>query len=71
MRHDELACRVSADLSASNFPRLRHVSVEAHWDTVTLRGELASFYERQIAVARAERVPGVTRVIDHLRVEPS
>ena len=59
---------VLESLWASNMPGLRRVAIEVRRDTVTLRGEVVSFYERQTAVARAGQVAGIARVVDMLTV---
>jgi osmotically-inducible protein OsmY len=55
-------------LWGSNMPGLRRIAIEVRRGTVTLRGEVASFYERQTAVARTVSIKGVSRVVDMLRV---
>jgi osmotically-inducible protein OsmY len=47
----------------------RRVTVEVADGTVTLRGEVKSFYRRQLLVHGCRRLPGVASVIDELRVE--
>lgn len=85
MRTDELRSRQSAlsteeandvgrevldNLRSTNFPGLRRVKIEVHGNTVTLRGQLSSFHERQIAISTANRVQGVNRVVDRLSLPP-
>jgi len=48
---------------------LRRVSVEVSGGNITLRGEVQSFYRRQLLVHGCRRLPGVGSVIDELRVE--
>ena len=64
----EVGRRVMEGLWASNLPGLRRVAIDVHHDTVTLRGEVASYYERQMAIARTAGVSGVSRVVDMLVV---
>jgi osmotically-inducible protein OsmY len=68
-REQELSRRVTECLWSSNLPALRRVSVEVRRNTVILRGKVGSFYDRQIAVARAATVAGVARVVDVLEVK--
>jgi hypothetical protein len=39
-----------------------------HRGEVTIRGSVASFYERQIAIQTCRLVPGIDRLIDALDV---
>ena len=61
---DELSQRVRLFLNGSNVPGLRHVGVEVEGNTVTLRGAVRTFYEKQLAVRLCRRVAGVIQVID-------
>jgi osmotically-inducible protein OsmY len=63
---DDLATRVR--LSLDRFP-LRDVAIDADGPTVTLRGSVASYYEKQMAQEFARRVAGVIRVVNSLRVQ--
>ena len=65
--HD-LSRRVTEHLWSSNLPGLRRLWVEARRDAIVLHGTLGSYYERQVAVARAAAVRGVARVVDRLEV---
>jgi hypothetical protein len=49
-------------------PELRHLSVEAQGGTVTLRGSVRTFYEKQIGHTLCRRVAGVVRLIDAVDV---
>ena len=64
----DLAHRVALYLSRRHIFSLRTIKVEARAGTVTLRGDVYSFHERQIAVSSAQRVAGVYQVIDALDV---
>lgn len=44
------------------------VTVLAHQSVVTLRGEARSFYERQLLLHAAQRVPGVRQIVDEIEV---
>jgi hypothetical protein len=65
----ELRTQIQIRLSTSNFARLRHLKVEIDGRQVVLCGQVGSFYERQIAVALAERASKNLRVIDRLVVK--
>jgi osmotically-inducible protein OsmY len=65
---NDLRSRIAARLSASNFHQLRTLEIDVERDTVTLRGEVNSFHERQVAVNAAIGVEGVGRVVDRMNV---
>ena len=65
---DDLAQRVRLFLASSNIPALRHLSVEVEKDTVLLRGQVQTYYEKQLAVEFSRRVAGVIRVVDWIEV---
>jgi len=58
----ELERLVSAALSDRHFPTIGRLQVEAVHGGVTLRGRVGSFYEKQLALHRAAKVPGVLRL---------
>ncbi len=61
---NDLSQRVRLFLIGSNVPGLRHIAVEVEGTTVTLRGAVRTFYEKQLAVRLCRRVAGVIQVID-------
>ena len=65
---EELEQRVQLFLASSNLPALRHLAVEIDGDTVILRGQVQTFYEKQLAVEFSRRVAGVIRVVDLVEV---
>lgn len=65
---EELQQRVLLFLTGSNLPALRHLKVNVDGDTVTLRGQVQTFYEKQLAVEFSKRVAGVIRVVDAIDV---
>jgi osmotically-inducible protein OsmY len=50
-------------------PALRYLRVEARGDTVTLRGLVTTYYERQLALQSSRRVAGVRELIDEITVQ--
>ena len=48
---------------------LRRIDIEVVHGTVTLRGTVNSFYERQLCLACTQHVPGVYKLIDDIKVE--
>lgn len=64
----DLERRVIGFLARSHMPGLRHVEVEACNGTVTLRGQVATFYEKQLGHDCCRRVAGVVKLIDAIDV---
>ena len=48
---------------------LRRFDIEVDNGTVTVRGTVPSFYQRQVCLSCCQHVPGVFRVVDELKVE--
>ena len=72
----DLQRRVGAFLAGQHRPALRNLHVNAKAGIVTLRGNVPTFYEREIAVRIARRVAGVVKLIDEiivgrLHIDPS
>jgi hypothetical protein len=61
---ESLGQRVRLFLAASHVPGLRRVEVEVVGDTVTLRGRVRTFYEKQLAARLVRHVAGVIHVVD-------
>jgi osmotically-inducible protein OsmY len=64
----DLLRRVRTFLSTSHRPGLRSLQVEAHGGVVRLRGNVRTFYEKQLSVQLTRRVAGVVRLIDEVIV---
>lgn len=64
----ELKRRVMNYLAGRHMPALRHLEVEADNGTVTLRGRVRSFYEKQLCQHCCQRVAGVIRMVDDIVV---
>lgn len=64
----DLQRRVVNFLAGQHVPALRALSVEANNGAVTLRGNVRSFFEKQLSHHSAKRVAGVQRVIDEVEV---
>jgi hypothetical protein len=64
----DLLRRVKTFLSTSHRPGLRALEVEAHGGVVRLRGNVRTFYEKQLSVQLTRRVAGVVRLIDEVMV---
>jgi osmotically-inducible protein OsmY len=66
----ELEQRVVAYLQEQQRHALRQIDVRAEGGTVTLRGRVGSFYEKQLCLGCLRRVPGVAHVVDQIDVGP-
>ena len=64
----ELRRRIIIFLSQKGVSSAGRLSIAVNEGTVTLRGTVASFYERQMCLC-CKHVPGVRKVIDDLKVE--
>jgi len=65
--HD-LERRVASFLASRHMGSLRKLEIEAREGVVTLRGQVQSFYEKQISHLCCRRVAGVRRLIDAVDV---
>ena len=64
----DLERRVTNYLNGRHLPALRYLQVEADNGTVTLRGTVSSFYEKQLSQQCCRRVAGVVKLIDAVDV---
>jgi osmotically-inducible protein OsmY len=64
----DLERRVFQYLLDRRMPGLRQLSVEASGGTVTLRGRVRTFYEKQLCTNICRRVAGVIRLEDMVAV---
>ena len=64
----QLTRRVVNYLAQQQRPALRRVHVECSDGCVLLRGRLPSFYEKQLCLSACQRVAGVLRIVDELKV---
>lgn len=64
----DLERRVTNFLFARNLPTLRRLHVAADNGTVTLRGRVHSFYEKQLCQHACRRVAGVISMVDAIDV---
>jgi hypothetical protein len=56
-------------LDGAGFPGLRRIQVSMNRGVIVLRGRLASFHEKQIAIELTRHVAGVHRIDNHIEVE--
>lgn len=59
------ATRLNAELRSSVYSSLRNVTCEVHEDLVILRGNVPSYYLKQLALAQARRVLGNGQSIEN------
>ena len=64
----DLETRVAQYLLDRHHPGLRSLDVEAHSGTVTIRGTVRTFYEKQLCQHICRRVAGVIGLVDHVLV---
>jgi len=64
----DLERRVLSYLVGRHVPGLRNLQVEARNGTVTLRGRVHTFYEKQLCQNCCRRVAGVVQFVDHVDV---
>jgi osmotically-inducible protein OsmY len=60
--------RVTASLHARGYASLNRILCDADGDHVVLRGDLGSFFLKQLAQDVAMKVPGVAKVTNHIEV---
>ena len=62
-----LECKIASQLADTNRASLRRLAVKVAAGNVTLRGRVATFYEKQIALKTC-RVPGIEVLTDAVEV---
>ena len=65
---EDLRFRVVNFLVQRNMSSLRRIGVEAQDGLVTLRGNVRSFYEKQLCLNCVRHVAGVIRLVDQIEV---
>ncbi len=65
----EIKRRITILLSQRGVSSLRRLHIEVQDGTVTLRGNVASFYERQLCLSCCRHVPGVFRMVDEINID--
>ncbi len=65
----ELLKRVMDDCRNLSSALARRTAIEVNGGVVTLRGDVPTFYIRQVLVHRCLRIPGVVTVNDELTVQ--
>jgi hypothetical protein len=65
----QLSRRVKLFLASQPRPSLRYLQVQASGSTVTLRGLVTTYYERQLALQASRQIAGVRQLIDEITVQ--
>lgn len=65
----ELESRIANYLLDRNLSRPGQLEIEAAGGTVTIRGRVRTFYQRQLYVHHCGRVDGVCRLVDEIEVD--
>ena len=60
--------QIASQLAETNRPGLRRLAVNVADGSVTLRGSVASFYEKQLAIQTCRVLAGIERLIDAVEV---
>ncbi len=60
--------RVAMFLNSRHFSNFRKLDVAVYHGRVTLRGQLDSFYEKQVAINSCQHVAGVLGLVDEIDV---
>ncbi len=65
---EDLRFRIESYLKSRHFPEFEYLDVSVDNGSVTLSGRLQSYYEKQVALSSCQRVAGVIRLVDEVRV---
>lgn len=65
----EIKRRITNLLCQRGVSSLRRLDIEVESGTATVRGTVASFYERQVCLSCCQHVPGVFRLVDEIKVD--
>jgi osmotically-inducible protein OsmY len=60
--------QIASQLAEANRPGLKRLAVNVAGGSVTLRGRVASFYEKQLAIQACRVLAGIDRLIDAVEV---
>jgi osmotically-inducible protein OsmY len=63
-----LESRISHQLAETHRPGLKRLAVNVNGGWVTLRGNVESFYEKQIAIQACQVLAGIERLVDAVEV---
>lgn len=60
--------QIASQLAGTNRPGLKRLAVNVDGGSVTLRGSVASFYEKQLAIEACRALADIQRLIDAVEV---
>ena len=63
-----LANQITTHLAETNRASLKRLAVDVRGGKVTLRGNVGSFYEKQIAIQACRLFTGIERLVDAVEV---
>ncbi len=69
MKSDDIADQIAAALRRRAEREAHQISIEVEGGVVTLNGTVQSLSEHDAAVGAAFSTDGVSRVVDHLKIE--
>lgn len=65
---DLLASQISTQLAGTKRANLRRLAVDVREGAVTLRGQVGSYYEKQMAIEACRLQADVSRLVDAMEV---
>jgi osmotically-inducible protein OsmY len=68
---ERLAHTVECAVRAAGVRVINRLTIVAREGSVTLQGRARTFYEKQLVLHAARRVPGVRQIVDELDVLPT
>lgn len=68
MRDEDIAIQIWESLKQRRIPSLDSLDINVRSGELTLRGTVASFYEKQVAMSVCKKIPGVDAFIDRISV---
>lgn len=68
--NDFIGRRIENSIHQIGYPQMKQVRCESNGSTLTLKGELNSYYQMQLALKIAVKEPWIERVDNHIRIVP-
>ena len=65
---DDVCTRVQTFLATRHYPAFRTLVVEVDNGTVTVSGQVHTYYEKQVALRSCQHVAGVLTMVDQIGV---
>lgn len=67
-RDEDIVRRVSKFLSLQHFPCFERLQLGIEKGSLTIRGHVGTYYEKQVALTTCQQVPGVLQLVDRIDV---